>query len=150
MAHEAASPIDDLFGALGEAMEEAPSDVLAEVCIYSRTLLALAKDHAILKGALFNVAPDTNALCQRMANEVHRYVLRGASHVTAMEAIKDGFGLMTSAPMTPGLIKITFAAIVCRNIRMQRRLLGLGTAHWAPAEAEAEATAMSTISRRRL
>ena len=52
----------------------------------------------------------------------------GDSHVTAMEAIKDEFGLRMSATMTPGLLKVMFAAIACRKIRMQQRLLGLGTA----------------------
>ena len=34
------------------------------------------------------VQPNVNALCQRMANEVHRDVLPGDSHMTAMEAIR--------------------------------------------------------------
>ena len=127
MAHEAAaSPTGDAFGALGEEMEEAPPNVPTEVCLYIRKLLTLASDHKILKGASFNVAPDTNALCQRMANKVNRDVLPGDSHdiVTAMEAIKDEFSLRTSATTTTGLLKIMFAAIACRMIRMQRRLLG--------------------------
>ena len=124
----AVSPIDDVFGALGEALEEAPPDVPAEVCLYIWKLLTLANDHKMLKGASFDVTPDTNALCQRIANEVHKDVLPCDSHATAMEAIKDKFGLSTSATTTPGLLKIMFADIACRKIRMQRRLLGLGTA----------------------
>ena len=114
-------------------MEEAPPDVPSEVCLYIRKLLTLANDHEILKGASFSVTPDTNALCQRMANEVHRddIVLPCRrqpcdSHVTAMEALKDEFDLRMSATTTPGLLKTMFAAIACRKIRMQRRLLGLG------------------------
>ena len=48
-----------------------------------------AKDHEMIKRVSFDVPPDTNALCQRMANEVHRDVLPGDSHVTAMESLKD-------------------------------------------------------------
>ena len=110
-------------------MEEAPPDVPAEVRLYIRKLLTLASDHKILKGASFNVAPDTNALCQRMANKVNRDVLPGDSHdiVTAMEAIKDEFSLRTSATTTPGLLKVVFVAMASRKIRVQRRLPGLGT-----------------------
>ena len=107
MAQEAAvSPIDDVSGALGEEMEEAPRDLPGEVCLYIWKLLTLADDHEVLKGVSFNVAPDANALCQQMDNEVHRDVLPGDSHVTAMEAIKDEFGLRASATTTPGLLKL--------------------------------------------
>ena len=112
------SPIDDIVGALGEETEKAPPDVPVEVCLYILKLLTLANDHEILKGASFNVSPDTDALCQRIANEVHRVVLPRDSHVTAMEAIQDEFGLSTSATTTPGLLKIRFAAIACRKVRM--------------------------------
>ena len=94
--------------------------------IIIRKLLTLANDHEMLKGASFDVPPDTNALCQRMANEVHRDVLPGDSHVTAMESFKDEFGLRTSATTTPGLLKVMFVAMASRKIRVQRRLLGLG------------------------
>ena len=81
-AHEAVdSPIDDVFGALGGEMDEAMSDVPSGVCLYIRKLLTLANDHEMP----FDVPPDANALCKRMANEVHRDVLPGDSHVTAME-----------------------------------------------------------------
>ena len=122
------SPIDGTSGALGEEAEEAPPDVPAGVCRYIPKLLALANDDEIMKGAPFNTTPDTSALCQRMANEAHKDVLPGDGHATAMEAIKGEFGLRTSATTTPGLLKIMFAAIACRKIRMQRRLIGLGTA----------------------
>ena len=92
-------------------MEEAPPDVPSEACLYIRKLLALANDHEILKGASFNVTPDTNALCQRMANEVHRDVLPGDSHVTAMDALKCEFGLRASATTAPGLLKLMFTAV---------------------------------------
>ena len=49
------SPMDNVFGALGGEMDEAPPDLPAEVCLYIRKLLTLANDHEILKGALFNV-----------------------------------------------------------------------------------------------
>ena len=51
-----------------------------------------------------------------MANEVHKDVLPGDSHVTAMESIKGEFGLKMSATTTPGLLKVMFAAIACRNV----------------------------------
>ena len=77
------NPIDDVFGALGEEMEEAPPVVPADVCLCNviRKLLTLANDHEILKGASFNITPDTNALYQRMANEAHDDALPGDSHV---------------------------------------------------------------------
>ena len=82
MAQAAAvSSIDDVFGALGEEMEEVPPAVPAEACLYIRKLLTLANDHEILKGASFNITPDTNALYQRMANEAHDDALPGDSHV---------------------------------------------------------------------
>ena len=62
-----------------------------------------------------------------MTNKVHKDVLPGNSHVTAMEAIKDEFGLRTSATTTPGLLKVMFVAMASRKIRVQQRLLGLGT-----------------------
>ena len=109
-------------------MDEAIPDVPSEVCLYNiRKLLTLANDHEMLKGASFDVPPDTNALCQRMANEVHRDVLPGDSHATAMESFKDEIGLRTSATTTPGLLKVMFVAMASRKIRVQRRLLGLGT-----------------------
>ena len=80
-----------------------------------------------IMSATFTVTPDINAICQRMANEVHRDVLPGDSHVTAMESIKDEFGLRTSATTTPGLLKVMFLATASRSVRVQRRLLGLGT-----------------------
>jgi len=40
------------------------------------------------------------------ANEVHKDMLPGDSHVTAMESIKDEFGLKASATTTPGLLKV--------------------------------------------
>ena len=55
-------------------------------------------------------------------------VLPGDSHVTALEALKDELGLRTSFTTIPGVLKVMFAAIACRNMRLQRRLLGLGTA----------------------
>ena len=39
------------------------------------------------------------------------YVLPGDSHVTAMVAIKDEFGLRTSTTTTPGLLRVMFVAI---------------------------------------
>ena len=110
------SPIDDVFGALGREMDEA--NLPSNVCLYIRKLLTLANDHEMLKGASFDVPPDTNALCQRMANEVHRDVLPGDSHVTAMEPFKDEFGLWTSATTTPGLLKVTFVAMASQKIRV--------------------------------
>ena len=108
-------------------MDEAISDVPLEVCPYVRKLLTLANDHEILKGASFDIPPDTNALCQRMANEVHQDVLPGDSHATTMESFKDKFGLRTSATTTPGLLKAMSVAMASRKIRVQRRLLGLST-----------------------
>ena len=126
------SPIDDVFGAVGEETEEAPPDGPAEVCLYIRKLLTLPNDygHEILKGsgAPFDITPDTNTLCQRMANEVHKDVLPGYRHATSTESIKDEFGLRTSATTAPGLLKIMFLAIACREMRIQRRPLGLDTA----------------------
>ena len=108
---------------------EAP-DIPAEVAQYIPKLLTIANETKNLKGASFVVQPNVNALCQRMANEVHKDVLPGDSHniVTAMEAIKHEFGLKTSATTTPGLLKVMFSAIASRKVRIQRRLLGLGTA----------------------
>ena len=91
-------------------MEQAVPDVQSEVCLYIRKLLTLANDHEIIKGVSFEVTPDINALCQRMANGVHRDVLPGDGHVTAMEPFKDEFGLKTSATTTPGLLKVMFVA----------------------------------------
>ena len=126
-AHKAVdSPIDDVFGALGGDMDEAVPDVQAEVCLYTRKLLTPANDHEMIKGVTFDVTPETNALCQRMANEVHRDVLPGDSHVAAMESLKGEFGLRTSATTTPGLLRVMFVAMANRKIRVQRRLLGLG------------------------
>ena len=121
-------PVADVFGALEGEMDAAIPDVPSEVCLYIRKLFTLANDHEILKGASFDVPPDTNALCQRMANEVHRDVLPGDSHVTAMEPFKDDVGLRTSATTTPGLLKVMFVAMASRKIRVQKQLLGLGTA----------------------
>ena len=56
-----------------------------------------------------------NAICQRMANEVHKNVLPGDSHVIAMGSIKDEFGLTTSATTTPGLLKVMFLAMASRR-----------------------------------
>ena len=94
--------------------------------IIIRKLLTFANDHEILTGASFVLHQYGNALCHRMANEVQKDVLPYDSHVTVMEAIKDEFGLRTSATTTPGLLKVMFAAIACRKVRMQRRSLGLG------------------------
>ena len=107
-------------------MEQAVPDVQSEVCLYIRKLLTLANGHEMIKGVSFDVPPNINALCQRMANEVHRDVLPGDSHVTAMRSFKDEFGLKTSATTTPGLLKVMFVAMASRKIRVQRRLLGLG------------------------
>ena len=63
-----------------------------------------------------------------MANKVHKDVLPGDSHETAIESIKDTFGLKTRATTTPGLLKVMFVAMSSMNVRVQRRLLGLGTA----------------------
>ena len=81
-----------------------------------------------VRRSYFIVEPNINAIYQRMANEVHKDALPGDDHVTAMEPIKDEFGLKTSATMTPGLLKVLFLAMASRNVRVQRRLLGLGTA----------------------
>ena len=83
-------------------MGEAIPDVPSEVCLYIRKLLALANGRGMLKGTSSDVPPDTNALCQRMANEAHRDVLPGDSHVTAMEPFKGEFGLRASATTAPG------------------------------------------------
>ena len=104
---------------------EAPPDVPAEVV---RKLITIANETKILNSASFVVEPNIDAICQRMANEVHKGVLPGDSHVTAMESIKDEFGLKMSATTTPGLLKVMFAAIASRNVRVQRRILGLDTA----------------------
>ena len=90
-AHKAVdSPIDDVFGALRGEMDEDVPNVQSEVCLYIRKLLTLANDHEMIKGVSFDVPPDTNALCQRMANEVHRDVLPGDSHVTACHGVIQG------------------------------------------------------------
>ena len=80
------SPIDDVCGALanGDEDEEAPPDVPAEVAKYIGELLTTANETKILKSATFTVEPNINAICQRMASEVHRDALPGDSHVTAM------------------------------------------------------------------
>ena len=97
--------------------------------LYIRKPLSLANDHEIPKGESIEVPPDasTSALCRRMANEVHRDVLPGDGHATAMEPSKGEFGLRTSATTTPGLLKVMFVAIASREMRVQQRLLGLGT-----------------------
>ena len=107
---------------------EAPPDVPAEVAKYIRELLTIANETKILKSATFTVEPNINAICQRMANEVHKDVLPGDSHVTAMKSIKYEFGLKTSATTTPGLLKVLFLAMVSWHVQVQRRLLVLGTA----------------------
>ena len=132
MAHEGpASPIDGVFGALGGGMEETPPNAprASEICLYIRKLLALMNDHEILKGAPLSVTPDANAPCQRMANEAYRDVLPGDSHTTATEPLTIACGLRMSAMTAPGLLKTSFVAIACRKKRMQRRLLGPGTAY---------------------
>ena len=83
--------------------EETP-DAPAEVAQYIRKRLTIANGTGILKGASFLIHPNSNTLWQRMANEVHRDVLPGDSHVTAMEAIEDEFGLKTTATTNPGLV----------------------------------------------
>ena len=55
-------------------------------------------------------------------------LLPGVSHVTAVEAIQDEFGLRASATTTPGLLKTMFAAIACQKIRVQRILPELDSA----------------------
>ena len=57
------SPIDDVFGALREKLEEAPLAVLAEVLRtlqFIQKLLTLANDHEMLKGPSIIKAPNTN------------------------------------------------------------------------------------------
>ena len=85
------------------------------------------QDHEILRGPSFDVPSNTNALCQRMANKVHRDVMPGDSHATAMDSFKDEFGLRTSATTTPGLLKVMFIAMAGRKIRVQRQILRLST-----------------------
>ena len=106
----------------------------------------------MLKGASFDVPPDTNALCQRMANEVHRDVLPGDSHVTAMESFKDEFGLRTSASTTPGLLnilnsllKVMFVAMASRKIRVL-----VTTTPWAWYHTNPKNTTKNTMPQRRL
>ena len=91
-------------------------------------IITIANETNILKNASFIVEPNINVICQRMANEVHKDVLPDDINVTAMESIKDEFGLKTSAMTTPGLITVLFLAMDSLNVRVQRRLLGLGTA----------------------
>ena len=129
------SPIDDGCGAVanGDEDSEAPPGVPAAVAKYIRELLTMANKTKLLKSTTFTVEPNINAiLCQRMANcnGVHKGVLPGDSHMASMESIKDEFGLKTSATTTPGLLKVMLLAILMasRNIRVQRRLLGIGTA----------------------
>ena len=83
------SPNDDVFGLLANGDEDvdAPSDVPAEVAKYIRELLTIANETKLLKSASVIVEPTINAICQRMANEVHKDVLPGDSHVTAMHGI---------------------------------------------------------------
>ena len=122
MAHAAPeSPIGDVFGALTNGDEDvaAPPGVPAEVAKYIRKLLTTANETKILKSATFVVEPNINAICQKMSNEVHRDVLPGDSHVTAMESIKDEFGLRTSATTTPGSLKVMFLAMASRSVRVQ-------------------------------
>ena len=64
------SPIDDVFRALGGEMDEAIPDVHSEVCLYIRKLITLANDHEMLKGASFDVTPDTRCRSNR-AYKVH-------------------------------------------------------------------------------
>ena len=113
-------------------MDEAIPDVPSEVCLYIRKLLTLANGHEILKGASFDVPPDTNALFQRIANEVHRdvHVLPGDSHGTAMEPFRGECDLRASTATAPGLLKVMFVnvAMASRKTRVQRRPLGLGPA----------------------
>ena len=123
------SPIDDAFGALDAKVDEATPDIPDGVCLYVRQPHTIANDHEILKGAPFVLHPSANALCQKMANEVHKDVLPGHSHATAMEAIKDKFGLRMSSTTAPGLLKVIFEAAACREMRIQRQLSRLGTAH---------------------
>ena len=92
----------------GDEDEPAPPNVPVEVMKYIRELLTTANETKILKSATFVVEPNINDICQKMANEVKRDVLPGDSHVTAMESIKDEFGLKTSATITPGLLKVMF------------------------------------------
>ena len=113
---------------MGEEEDEELPNVPAEVTQYIQKLLTIANETAMFKGATFVLHPNINALCQRTANEVHRDVLPGDSHVTAMGAIKDEFGLETSATTAPGLLKVSMlTAVACQKVRMQRRLLGNGT-----------------------
>ena len=65
---------------------------------------------------------------QRGAQKLHRDVLPGDSHVTAMDSIKGEFDLKASATTTPGLLRAMSAATAYRNVRVQRRPLGLGIA----------------------
>ena len=97
---------------------------------YIRKLPTIANETKILKNAPFIVEPNINAICQKMTNEVHKDVLPGDSHdiVTAIESIKDEFGVKTSAATAPGLLKVMLLAMTSRNVRVKRRLLGLGTA----------------------
>ena len=112
----------------GDEDEPAPPNVPVEVMKYIRELLTTANETKILKSATFVVEPNINAICQKMAHEVHRNVLPGDSHVTAMESITDEFGLKTSDTTTTGLLKVVFLAMASRSVRVQRRLLRLGTA----------------------
>ena len=56
-----------------------------------------------------------------MADAVHALVLPGDRHGTAMEALKDKFGLKPGAAVTPGLLKVTFSAVASRKIRMHAK-----------------------------
>ena len=93
------SPIDDVLGALANGDEDvdAPPDVPAGVAEYIRELLTMANETRIVKGAASTAEPNINAICQRMASEVHGDDLPCGSHVTAKESTKGEFGLRASA-----------------------------------------------------
>ena len=116
-------------------MDEATPDVPAEICLYIRKLPTLANDHEILKGAsrLVRIAPR----CQCTLPEDDQ---RGTQRCTARRQPCHCHGghqgrvrfedeCHDEPWSTGGILKVMLAAIACRKIRIQRRLLGLGTAH---------------------
>ena len=57
----------------------------------------------------------------KLANLVHRQVLRDERHVVNLESLKDEFGIGTTAATTPGLLKAFL------NVLYVRAALGYGS-----------------------
>ena len=61
----------------------------------------------------------------KLANLVHRQVLRDERHVVNLESLKDEFGIGTTAATTPGLLKAFLNVLYVRAVDVVPQQLGV-------------------------